>query len=141
MKRILVGYDGHTIYKVYIREKQKVIQIQDLQIFKVYKAKKYTKLLDYFDDMPIFQGFLLEHNNEKDPKSHICQKVNSKREEKQEMPIPRKDQQIDARKVEHPTSKAQRSRKVTFKTRVNAENEPKSLHPYAGRLSKNTIRE
>lgn len=29
----LIGYDGHTIYRVFIREQDKVIRVKDLQIF------------------------------------------------------------------------------------------------------------
>lgn len=58
-----------------------MIQIKDLQIFKGYKTKKSTKLSDYSDNMPTFQGFLLEDINIKESKSHASQKVNSKKEE------------------------------------------------------------
>ena len=70
LKKILVGYNGHTIYRVYIREQQKVIWVKDLWIFKNYKAKKSIKLTDYSDNMPTFQGFLLKDNNKKEPKSY-----------------------------------------------------------------------
>lgn len=141
LKGILVGYDGQTIYRVHIREQQKVIRVKDLRIFEDYEAKKFTKLPDYSDDMPTFQEFLLEDNDEKEPESHAGRKVNSGREEEQEMPIPRKDRKVDAREEEHSTSRAQKSRKVTSTTRVNAENEPKGLYPCAGKLPKDAIRE
>lgn len=91
--------------------------------------------------MPTFQGFLLEDNDEKEPESHADQEVNSEREEEQEMPIPRRGQKVDAREEEHPTSRAQKSRKVISTTRVNAENKPKGLHPCTGKLPKDAIRE
>ena len=30
LKRILVGYDGHTIYRVHIREQNNVIRVKNL---------------------------------------------------------------------------------------------------------------
>lgn len=109
LKRILVGYNGHIIYKVYIKEQQKVIEIKNLQIFEDYKAKKSIKLPDYSDNMPTFQRFLLKDKDKKEPKSYAGQRVNSGREKKQEMPIPRKNRKVDARKEEHSTFKAQKS--------------------------------
>ena len=141
LKGILVGYDGHTIYKVHIREQKKIIQVKDLQIFEDYKAKKSTKLLEYSDNMPTFQGFLLEDNDDKEPKSHAGRKVISKREEDQEMPIPRRSQKVNARNEEHPTFRAQKSQKVTSTTRIDAENKPKGLNPCADKEPKDAIRE
>lgn len=33
LRGVLVGYDGHTIYRVYIKDQQKVIRVKDLRIF------------------------------------------------------------------------------------------------------------
>ena len=33
LKGTLVGYDGHTIYRVHIKEQNKVIRVKDLRIF------------------------------------------------------------------------------------------------------------
>lgn len=140
LKEILVGYNRHTIYKIYIKEQQKVIWVKNLQIFKNYKAKKSTKLSDYSDDMPTFQRFLLENNNKKEPKSYKDQKVNSRREEKQEMPIPCKHQKVDTKKEDYSNSKAYKGQKVKFTTCINAENESKSLYLFASKLPKDAIR-
>ena len=82
--------------------------------------------------MPIFQRFLLEDNNEKKPEFHTGQKVISKKEEEEKMPVPCKGQKVDIREEEHLASKAPKSRKVMFTTCINAESEPKDLHPYVG---------
>ena len=54
LKRILVGYNRHTTYKVHIIEQENVIQVKNLRIFENHKAKKSTKLPDYSDNMPTF---------------------------------------------------------------------------------------
>lgn len=54
LKRPLIGYDGHTISKVYIKEQKKVIWVKNLRIFEDYKVKKSTNLPDYFDNLPTF---------------------------------------------------------------------------------------
>ena len=57
------------------------------------------------------------------------------------MPIPCRSRKVNAREEEHPTSRAQKSQKVTSTTHINAENEPKGLNPYIGKEPKNAIRE
>ncbi len=66
LKRTLVGYDGHTIYRVHIKEQNKVVRVKDLQIFEDYETKVITDLPDYENDTPAFQGFLLEDNDDKE---------------------------------------------------------------------------
>lgn len=39
LRGTLVGYDGHTIYRVHIQNQEKVIQVNDLQIFEDYETK------------------------------------------------------------------------------------------------------
>ena len=58
LKGTLVGYDGHTIYRVHIKDQNKVIRVKDLGIFKDFETKPFTNLLDY-KDKPTFEGFLL----------------------------------------------------------------------------------
>ena len=60
---ILVGYDGHTIYRVHIREQNKVIRIKDLRIFEDYEAKTFTELPEY-KNTPTFSGFLLSDDDD-----------------------------------------------------------------------------
>ena len=64
LKGTLVGYDGHTIYRVHIKEQNKVIRVKDLRIFEDYKSKIATDLPDYNNGTPTFQGFLLEDNDD-----------------------------------------------------------------------------
>ena len=64
LKRVLVGYDGHTIYRVHIKDQKKVIQVKDLRIFEDYKTKASNELPDYDEGKPTFQGFLFEDNDE-----------------------------------------------------------------------------
>lgn len=135
MKETLVGYDEDTIYRVYIKDQNKVIRVKDLQIFENYKAKQATELRDH-NKMPTFQGFLLENNNDKETEmlaSRIDQKINSEGDAEQELPISRTDRKVSARKEEHLAFKAHKSQKITTKhlsssnaSVNNAEDEPES---------------
>ena len=54
LKAILVGYDGHTIYRVHIKEQKKVIRI------KTYESSKTTKLRNlpnFLTTLKIYQHF------------------------------------------------------------------------------------
>ncbi len=44
---LLVGYNGHSIYQVYLEKDEKVIQIKDLRIFKDTSTKPETSLPIY----------------------------------------------------------------------------------------------
>lgn len=56
LKSTLVGYDGHTIYRVHIKDQNKVIHMEGLQLFEGFKAKISIGLLDYNDGTPTFQA-------------------------------------------------------------------------------------
>ncbi len=60
-----MGYDGHTIYRVYLKDQKKVIRVKDLRIFQDYVTKSSTRLADYNKGNPTFQGFLLANNDNK----------------------------------------------------------------------------
>lgn len=60
----LVGFDGHTIYRIHIEEQNQVIRVKDLRIFKDTEIKENT-LLPSYENEPTFQGFLLEDNDNK----------------------------------------------------------------------------
>ena len=62
LRRTLVGYDGHTIYRVHIREQNKIIRIKDLRIFEDYETKTTTDLPNY-KNAPTFQDSLLSDDN------------------------------------------------------------------------------
>lgn len=46
-RKMLVNYDGCIIYRVYLHDKEKIIQIKDLQIFKNAKKKLNTHVVSY----------------------------------------------------------------------------------------------
>lgn len=58
LKSTLVGYDGHTIYRVFIREQDKVIRVKDLQIFED-KSEKVSITIPNFEGKPTFEGFFI----------------------------------------------------------------------------------
>ena len=53
LKGKLVGFDGHTIYRVHIEEQNQVIIVKDLRIFKDTETKENT-LLPLYEDKPTF---------------------------------------------------------------------------------------
>lgn len=55
-KKILMGYDSHIIYKVYIKDQNKVIQIKNIRIFKDFETKLFINLLNY-KEKSTFKGF------------------------------------------------------------------------------------
>lgn len=67
---MLVSYNGHTIYQVYVKNQnqKKVIKVKNLYIFEDYKTKTSTELSDYNDNKPIFQCFFSKDNNEESEK-------------------------------------------------------------------------
>ncbi len=65
LKGTLVGYNGHIIYRVYLKDQKKVIRVKDLRIFEDYATKSSTGLPDYSESNPTFQGFLLADNDNK----------------------------------------------------------------------------
>ncbi len=66
LKGVLVGYDGHTIYRVYIKSQKKVILVKNFCIFEDYETKATTELSDYNEGTPTLQGFLFEDNDEEE---------------------------------------------------------------------------
>lgn len=63
LKGQLVGFDGHTIYRVHIEEQKRVIRVKDLRIFEDMITKPHTVIPSYNGE-PTFQGFLLEDNDD-----------------------------------------------------------------------------
>lgn len=59
LNSILVGYDGHTIYRVHICDQGKVIRVKNLYIFKDISQKELTTL-PVFKDQLTFQGFPID---------------------------------------------------------------------------------
>lgn len=65
LKGKLVGFNGHTIYRVHIEEQNRVIRVKGLQIFEDTENKENTSLPSYKNE-PTFQGFLSKDNDDKD---------------------------------------------------------------------------
>ncbi len=103
LRGTLVGFDGHTIYRVHIKDQNRVIQVKDLQIFEDYKAKITTKLLDYSESQTTFQRFLHTDNDNEEQELSVSQagrKVKNAREEEQSNSRARKSRKV----TEHPSS-------------------------------------
>lgn len=62
LKRVLVGYNGHTIYQIYLKDQKKVIMIKNLHIFEDHRMNVSTELLNY-DNKLTFQEFSSEDND------------------------------------------------------------------------------
>lgn len=97
LKGVLVGYDGHTLYRVHIKSQKKVIRVKYLRIFEDYETKATTELPDYNNGTPTFQGFLLEDNDEEEtglPSTCKGRKVINA-EGKEPAPIARASRKVD----------------------------------------------
>lgn len=65
LKGILVGYNGHTIYWIYLKDQKKVIQVKNLCNLEDYVNKSSIEIPDY-NEAQTFQGFpLVDNDNEK----------------------------------------------------------------------------
>lgn len=130
LKETLIGYDGHTIYLVHIKEQNKVIRVKDLRIFEDYESKTATDLSNYNENTPTFQGFLLEDDNDDDKEEsvqvHKNQKVNAEQlresrkvnaeesceSQKVNMEQPCEGQKVNTEETHHITSTRGKDRKV-----------------------------
>lgn len=74
LKKTLVGYNGHTIYRVYIKDQNKVIRVKDLQIFEDFKIKSSTNLTNY-ENKPTFERFFLTNGEDSGDYSLTGQKL------------------------------------------------------------------
>lgn len=63
LKRKLIGFDKYIIYRVHIKEQNKVIRVKDLQDFKNTAAKTFSALPD-FNGKPIFDKIKLSDTKE-----------------------------------------------------------------------------
>lgn len=68
-----MGFDGHTIYKVYIEDQNKVIQVKDLQICKDITFKA-TMFLSDFDRKSNFNKIQIPNKQIPSNKSNISKK-------------------------------------------------------------------
>ncbi len=99
-----MGYNSHTIYRVYLKNQKKVIRVKNLHIFKDYATKSSTGLPDYSEDNPIFQGFLLADNdNEQDGGEMHSTHTSSREVLDIEKPTHASGQKVlDVEKAKHP---------------------------------------
>ena len=65
LKGTLVGYDGHTIHRIHIKDQNKVIRVEDFRISEDFEIKPFINLPDY-KDKPIFEGFFLKDGEDFD---------------------------------------------------------------------------
>ena len=98
--------------------------MKDLCIFEDYKSKFSTELLDYSEDTPTFQGFLLADNNDKQLEdlhsTHAGQKAKNAKIVNQSPPPCNKGQKINDAEpilsvVITPTSKGQKIEDAKFR--------------------------
>lgn len=73
-----MGYNGHIIYRVYLKDQKKVIQVKDFCIFEDYESKFSTEFPDYSIGIPTFQGFLLADKYNKQLKDLLLTCVGQK---------------------------------------------------------------
>ena len=126
LKGTLVGYDGHTIYRVYIKEQNKVIRVKDLRIFEDYESKSASELPDYNNGTPTFQGFNLDDNDdEKEENSQTGEgrKVNIEQ--------PGEGRKVSTEEAQQRTPTRDKGRKVT-----TAEHIPSTTKSRSGRTVK-----
>lgn len=98
LRGTLVGFDGHTIYRIHIKDQNRVIRVKDLRIFEDYEAKWSTELPNYSESLSTFQGFLYTDNDD----------------EEQELPVPQASRKAkNAREEDQSGSGARKSQKVT----------------------------
>ena len=69
----LVGFDGHTIYRVHIEDPNKVIWVKDLQIYEDITPKA-TKSLPDFEGRPTFDGIQVPDEQSSSDKSSASEK-------------------------------------------------------------------
>lgn len=126
---VLVGYDGHTIYRVHVENHNKVIRVKDLQVLEESEAKTSTALPNY-EDTPTFQGFLLVDDDVQSPEPEnlvpgTCQ-----------ADVPAFTSR-SGRKVK-PTSKARAAENATHRLSRKGKDAERVEQSHAGQKAKNT---
>ena len=77
LKGKLVGFDGHTIYRVHIEDQNKVIRVKDLRIFEDITSKTTTSLPD-FEEKPMFDGVQIPDEQGPSDKSSTSEEEENK---------------------------------------------------------------
>lgn len=107
LKGKLVGFDGHTIYRVHIEEQGKVIRVKDLRIYEDTSAKQHSTLPD-FDGKPTFDG-IQQTDEEEHPSSRAVSSDDGNRDRerhRRSSPPPSKRQKLMPPKDKEKTSTA-----------------------------------
>ena len=65
----LVGFDGHIIYSVYIKDQNKVIRVKDLRIFEVITSKAATSFSNFKGKSTISEVQIPDEQSPSDKKS------------------------------------------------------------------------
>lgn len=89
LKSKLVSFGGHPISRVYIKDRNKVIQVKDLQFFENITSKATTSLLN-FDRKPTFDRIQISDEQTPSDKSSAFEK--EKNAQKQSPKRPAKSQ-------------------------------------------------
>ena len=95
-----MGFDGHTIYKIYIEDQNKVIRVKDLRIYEDITSKAITSLPD-FDGKPIFDEIQIP--DKQTPSDESSASKEKKNTQKQLLKRPTKSR---ARRTIKPTPKS-----------------------------------
>ncbi len=129
LKGTLVGYDGYTIHRVYIKDQNKVIWVKDLWIFEDFETNPSTDLPDQ-QEKPTFEGFLFAYEekdseeketmpNQKTTLSQLGRKVNNAENakepsQKQKVASSQLGWKVDhAENAKEPTPKSKKTRAVS----------------------------
>lgn len=115
LKGKLVGFDGHTIYRVHIKDQNKVIRVKDLQVFEDITSKTTTSLPD-FEEKPTLDGVEI-------PKEQAPSDKSSASEEEKDAPRrpPQKPIKTRARRDEDRASEEENAPEKYLKSQSRAE--------------------
>lgn len=108
LKGTLVRYNRHTIYRVFIREQDKVIWVKDLQIFEDTSEKTSTSLPE-FEGKPTFEGFLTTNQEGNSSKSN---------DTTTDKPKPTESSKSQSNRALKPTTKAKEREKLRQKQQM-----------------------
>ena len=80
LKGKLVGFNGHTIYRVHIENQNKVIRVKHLQIYKDITSKAITSLPN-FNGKPTFDGIQIPNEQTPSDKSSASEEEKNARKQ------------------------------------------------------------
>ena len=119
----LVGFDGHTIYKVHIEDQNEVIRVKDMRIFEDITSKAATSLPD-FKGKPMFGGVQIPDEQSPSDKSSASE---------EEKNVPKKSPQKLSK-----TRIGRKENRVSEEENAPKRSPKKSIKSWAGRTIKPT---